>query len=95
MVRVGSVVPWVEPGVGAVATQSFTEEAHGPDGLGLLREGRTAAEALAQVLASDPGAAVRQVGMVDARGHAAAHTGAPASGSPRTSWATASPCRRT
>ena len=41
-----------------------------------MRDGRTAAEALAQVLASDPGEAVRQVGMVDARGNAAAHTGA-------------------
>ena len=72
---VGSSVPWVEPGVGAVATQSFTEVGHGPNGLRLMREGRSAAEALAEVLASDPGEAVRQVGMVDASGNAAAHTG--------------------
>jgi uncharacterized Ntn-hydrolase superfamily protein len=36
--NVGAVVPWVEPGVGAVATQSFSEVAHGPNGLRLLRE---------------------------------------------------------
>ena len=52
---VGSSVPWVEPGVGAVVTQSFTEVGHGPNGLRLMREGRTATEALAEVLASDPG----------------------------------------
>ena len=73
---VGNVVPWVEPGVGAVATQSFTEIDHGPNGLRLMRDGRSAAEALAAVLAEDAGAPVRQVGMVDATGRAAAHTGA-------------------
>ena len=72
---VGSASRGSSPGVGAVATQSFTEVGHGPNGLRLMREGRTAAEALAEVLASDPGEAVRQVGMVDASGNAAAHTG--------------------
>ncbi len=72
---VGSAVPWVEPGVGAVATQSFTEVSHGPEGLRLMRGGRSAPDALAAVLAADPGEAVRQVGMVDAAGTAAAHTG--------------------
>lgn len=72
---VGSAVPWVEAGVGAVATQSFTEEAHGFNGLRLMREGLAAGAALEAVLAGDDGEAVRQVGMVDARGGAAAHTG--------------------
>ncbi len=72
---VGNGVTWVEPGVGAVATQSFTEVGHGPNGLRLMREGRPAPAALAEVLAADPGEAVRQVGMVDARGRAASHTG--------------------
>ncbi len=72
---VGSVVPWVEAGVGAVATQSFVEAAHGYNGLRLMREGRPAAEALAAVLGGDPAAAMRQVGMVDATGGSAAHTG--------------------
>lgn len=71
----GSVVPWVEPGVGAVATQSFVETAYGPNGLRLMREGRSPSEALAALLADDADEAVRQVGMVDAAGRSAAHTG--------------------
>lgn len=72
---VGTVVPWAEPGVGAVATQSFVEPAYGPLGLELMRLGRTAQEALDALVATDAGAAVRQVGMVDAEGRAAAFTG--------------------
>src|SRR5258705_12310343 len=73
---VGAGCPWVESGVGAVATQSFTEVAHGPNGLARLRAGEAAAEALAGLMAADPGEAVRQVGIVEAAGRAAAHTGA-------------------
>lgn len=72
---VGPVVPWAAPGVGAVATQSIAEPAHGPHGLALLREGRTAPEALAELLEADPGAAMRQVAIVDAGGRVGAHTG--------------------
>ena len=74
--NVGSAVPWVEAGVRAVATQSFVEIAHGPNGLRLMRGGRSAAEALAEVVAGDTGEDVRQLGMVDAVGGSAAHTGA-------------------
>jgi uncharacterized Ntn-hydrolase superfamily protein len=73
---VGSGVPWVEPGVGAVATQSFVEEAYGPRLLERLRAGRAPDEALAALLAADPAADTRQVGVVDGLGRAAAHTGA-------------------
>jgi uncharacterized Ntn-hydrolase superfamily protein len=73
--NVGNGVAWVEPGVGAVATQSFTEEAHGANGLAAMRRGASAAEALRLVLAGDEGEGVRQVGIVDAVGGAAAHTG--------------------
>jgi len=72
---VGSVVPWAEPGVGAVATQSFTEPSYGPLGLTLMRAGKTAPEALSALLAADAHTDVRQVAMVDARGRVAAHTG--------------------
>jgi uncharacterized Ntn-hydrolase superfamily protein len=72
---VGSVVPFAEAGVGAVATQSFVESSYGPLGLTLMRTGRTAPEALAALLAGDSGREVRQVGMVDARGGVATHTG--------------------
>ena len=73
---VGAGCPWVESGIGAVATQSFTEIAHGPNGLARMRSGEAAPAALAALLAADPGEAVRQVGIVDAGGRAAAHTGA-------------------
>ncbi len=72
---VGAAVPWAEPGLGAVATQSFTERSYGPLGLELLRIGRTPEEALAGLVAADAHHQVRQVGMVDAEGRAAAHTG--------------------
>src|SRR5207253_4655505 len=63
---VGSLVPWAEAGVGAVATQSFVDPAYGPLGLELMRAGKTARQALDGLLASDPGREVRQVAMVDA-----------------------------
>ncbi len=72
---VGPVVPWAEAGVGAVATQSFVNIAHGPNGLQLMRTGLPPDRALAALLAGDPGRDVRQVGMIDAQGHVAAHTG--------------------
>jgi len=72
---VGSGVPWAEAGVGAVATQSFIDPSYGPLGLALMRAGRTAPEALAALLAGDGGRDVRQVGMVDAKGSVATHTG--------------------
>ncbi len=72
---VGVGVPWAEAGVGAVATQSITEHSYGPFGLELMKAGRAAPEALAGLVASDPRQRFRQVGMVDASGRAAAHTG--------------------
>ena len=71
----GSIVPWAEAGVGAVATQASVEIAHGPNGLALLREGRTAQEALTEVLAADPDAGHRQVAIVDSAGRVAVYTG--------------------
>ena len=72
---VGPIVPWAEPGVGAVATQSLADPAYGPLGLNLMRMGRTAPEALKALVSTDEGADVRQVAMVDAKGNVAAHTG--------------------
>jgi len=72
---VGPIVPFVEPGVGAVATQSFVDSRYGPLGLELMRTGRTAEDALAALVSTDTGEAVRQVAMVDASGRVAAHTG--------------------
>ena len=72
---VGSVVPWAEAGVGAVATQSFVEPSYGPNGLALMKEGVDPKEALSRLLAKDDQRGVRQVAFVDAKGRAAAHTG--------------------
>ena len=72
---VGSVVPWAEPGAGAVATQSYANPRYGPDGLALLRQGRSAQETVDELTAADDGRAQRQVGVVDANGGAATFTG--------------------
>jgi uncharacterized Ntn-hydrolase superfamily protein len=72
---VGSVVPWAEPGVGAIATQSYANPRYGPDGLALLREGLSAEEAVERLTAADEGRAERQVGIVDNQGRAATYTG--------------------
>jgi len=68
-------VPWAAPGVGAVATQANVEVAYGPRGLELMEAGIAAEQALAKLIAEDPGAAGRQVAMVDAAGRVAVHTG--------------------
>ncbi len=73
---VGSVVPWAEAGVGAVATQSFVEISYGPLGLDLMRAGMSPDRALLALTSVDAEQDRRQVGMVDASGRSAAHTGA-------------------
>ena len=72
---VGSVVPWAEPGVGAIATQAYANPRYGPEGLALLREGATAQEAIDRLTGADDGRAHRQAGIVDREGRAASFTG--------------------
>src|SRR5438067_11660265 len=72
---VGSVVPWAEPGVGAIATQAYANPRYGPDGLALLREGLAAEEAVKRLTAADAGRDDRQLGVVDGRGGSATFTG--------------------
>ncbi|MCU1263994.1 MAG: hypothetical protein JWM21_312 [Acidobacteria bacterium] len=72
---VGSIVPWAEAGVGAIATQSFVDPSYGKLGLELMRAGKTGPEALKALLAGDEGRDVRQVAMIDAHGHVNAWTG--------------------
>jgi uncharacterized Ntn-hydrolase superfamily protein len=72
---VGPVVPWAEPGVGAVATQSLVEIAYGPRGLALMKSGTSAPDALAQLVAADSGRGGRQVAMIDTKGRVAAYSG--------------------
>jgi uncharacterized Ntn-hydrolase superfamily protein len=72
---VGSVVPWAEPHVGAIATQAYANPRYGPDGLALLRDGLTAEEVVERLTAADDGRDHRQLGVVDAAGRGATFTG--------------------
>jgi uncharacterized Ntn-hydrolase superfamily protein len=72
---VGSVVPWAEPGVGAVATQAYANPRYGPDGLSLLREGADADTVVQRLTGADDGRDHRQLGVVDGRGGSATFTG--------------------
>lgn len=72
---VGPVVPWAEPGIGAVATQSLVEVSYGPRGLQMMSSGRSAKQTLEELLSQDSNKEVRQVAMIDSRGDVAAWTG--------------------
>jgi uncharacterized Ntn-hydrolase superfamily protein len=72
----GAVVPWARAGVGAVATQSFTDVTFGDRGLELLRSGKSPDEVLSSLLEGDPQRKLRQVGIVAADGRSATFTGA-------------------
>jgi uncharacterized Ntn-hydrolase superfamily protein len=73
---VGSVVPWAEPHVGAVATQALANGSYGPQGLELLRSGLSAEETVVRLTEADEGRDDRQLGVVDAQGRASSYTGA-------------------
>jgi uncharacterized Ntn-hydrolase superfamily protein len=72
---VGSVVPWAEPEVGAIATQAYANPSYGPNGLALLREGLSASEVVERLTSEDEGRDERQLGVVDGQGDAASWTG--------------------
>jgi uncharacterized Ntn-hydrolase superfamily protein len=72
---VGSVVPWAEPQVGAVATQAYANPRYGPEGLALLREGLSADEVVDRLTSADDGREHRQLGVVDGQGGSASFTG--------------------
>ena len=72
---VGTAVSWGEAGVGVVATQSFVNKSYGIKGLNLMKQGKTAPEALKELLAQDEGREVRQVAMIDKNGNVNSFTG--------------------
>src|SRR5690349_1524627 len=72
---VGSVVPWAEPEVGAIATQAYANPRYGPNGLALLRDGLSAAEVVERLTDADEERDVRQLGVVDGEGRSASWTG--------------------
>jgi uncharacterized Ntn-hydrolase superfamily protein len=72
---VGPIVPWLEAGVGAIATQAFVNVGFGPIGLEMLRNGWNAEKVIAALVAGDETPEQRQIGVVDSQGRAAAYTG--------------------
>jgi uncharacterized Ntn-hydrolase superfamily protein len=72
---VGAVVPWARAGVGAIATQAFANVAWGPDALATMARGASARQALTALVDADEMRDERQVGIVDAAGGPASHTG--------------------
>jgi uncharacterized Ntn-hydrolase superfamily protein len=72
---VGSVVPWAEPEVGAIATQAYANPRYGPDGLAFLRDGLSAGDVVERLTSEDEGRDERQLGVVDAQGGSASWTG--------------------
>ena len=72
---VGSIVTWGEAGVGVVATQSFVNPAFGPDGLALLKAGKSPQEAVDELIKNDEGRDVRQLAILDSKGRVATWTG--------------------
>jgi uncharacterized Ntn-hydrolase superfamily protein len=73
---VGSVVPWAEPRVGAIATQAYANPRYGSEGLALLRDGLTAEQVVDRLTSADEGRDHRQLGVVDEKGRSASFTGA-------------------
>ena len=72
---VGSLVPWAEPHVGAVATQAYANPRYGPQGLTLLREGLSPNAVVERLTSADEEREHRQLGVVDRDGRAATYTG--------------------
>ena len=72
---VGTVVPWLQAGVGAIATQSYANTTYGPRGLAMLRSGKSATDVVRELTANDSDRARRQLGIVDHLGRVAHFTG--------------------
>jgi uncharacterized Ntn-hydrolase superfamily protein len=73
---VGALVPHIETGVGALATQAFVNPYYASRGMALLRAGRTAADTVSELTAADAGRDNRQLHVMDGAGRFAAYTGA-------------------
>lgn len=72
---VGGIVPWAQAGVGAIATQAWTNKSFGPRGLALLKRGHDPKDVIEHLIGSDKGGARRQLAVLDAQGRAANYTG--------------------
>lgn len=73
---VGSMVPHIKTGVGAVASQAFINPYFGARGLALIGAGATADETVKMLTTADEGRDNRQLHVMDRDGRFAAYTGA-------------------
>jgi len=73
--RAAAIVSYAKAGVGAIATQASANQSYGPEGLALLEEGLSPEEVVRRLTEADPGRDRRQLGIIDAQGRVAAHTG--------------------
>jgi len=74
-VAVGAIVPYARAKVGAIATQAYANTRYGPEGLALLEKGMSASDVIEVLIEQDPHKDSRQIGIIDAKGNAAAYTG--------------------
>ena len=74
-IAVGTRVPWVKEGVGAIATQAYTNTMYGSEGIKLLEQGYSPEEALSILISRDPDYEMRQVAIIDIKNRKAVHTG--------------------
>ncbi len=70
-----AVVSWAQANAGAVATQSYANVTYGSRGLALMGGGTSAEETIKRLIENDEQQDLRQVGVVDREGKAAAFTG--------------------
>jgi uncharacterized Ntn-hydrolase superfamily protein len=73
--RAAAIVSYAKAGVGAIATQASANQSYGPEGLALLEQGLSPEEVVRRLTQADPGRDRRQLGIIDAQGRVAAHTG--------------------
>lgn len=71
-----AVVSWAQAGAGAVATQAHANLTYGPQGLEMMEKGLPAEDTIEALISTDEHSPMRQVGLVDREGRAAAYTGA-------------------
>ena len=70
-----AVVSWARAKAGAVATQSYANVTYGTRGLALMEDSISAEETIQRLIENDDDQDLRQVGLVDGKGNAAAFTG--------------------
>jgi uncharacterized Ntn-hydrolase superfamily protein len=73
---VGSRVPYLRAGIGALATQALSNPLYGRRGLTLLEAGVPATDVVRLLTCADAGRETRQLHVMDGKGRLAAHTGA-------------------